>query len=113
MFLKELLEKFSLSLDNHKSSDISSVNAFQKELQSPPFVVDTCGITPVVEIIPFSCDVKMGIERLDQAPKCASSFAMLMSIKGSLDQEISFSEKHLQIFFMAYMVWLEITWKCS
>jgi hypothetical protein len=38
-----------MSVGNRKCLDISLVIAFQKGLQSPPFVVDICESTGVVE----------------------------------------------------------------
>jgi len=34
-----------------------------------------------------------------------------MSIKGRLNQQTSFSEKHLRIFLMRYLGWLEATFE--
>jgi len=39
----------------------------------------------------------------DWVPKCAFFLTMVMSLKGSLNQGIAFSKKHLRIFLMGYL----------
>jgi len=82
---------------------ISFVTAFQKDLQPPPFVVDTCDIKAVEETIFSSSlsntitqlqifdltDDKIRASKVEQAPKCAFFIVVVMSIKGCFDRKIS------------------------